>query len=193
MDQWESQLTSLLPPPTPQILVDDSTLHATEARLGIHLPSDYVSFCRSHGPGSICVTTYSFVVSSPFTEIQSASSLVEYVDYFGYAQREMRRGLRVDDTGLRIFPEAGGLLPFACIDATHFTWKTIGSPDQWTIVVLWYYENGGFVHHDMGFNEFWVKLLNREIVLGPCSDTWNPETDISFMPIPIRPGRKRRP
>jgi hypothetical protein len=61
-----------------------------------------------------------------------------------------------------MYPQPGGLLPFATVhDVHHLNWLTNGLPDKWD-VVYWYFDGLEFIHlTGDSFLLFLLKVLRR--------------------------------
>jgi uncharacterized protein (TIGR02996 family) len=84
-----------------------------------------------------------------------------------------------------LFPEVGGILPFAKTDGGDFVcWRTAGEPDEWDVVDFSRYDQGGYEHLPLGFSEYFFKVLNREVILERHrgGQSWKPRKDLRFEP-----------
>lgn len=169
------ELTCLLRPPESPIDVNETMLHENEATLGVSFPQDYVEFSRIYGSGAISVTAYSLEVRCAFRP-----NVARYVEEFRYCKGEYRKAMQTFDVGLGLFPEPGGLLPFANRDDHYLAWKTEGCPNTWKVYSIWTYDWNGFEAHELTFLEFLVRMLKREVSMPGWQSNWNPATDISF-------------
>ena len=161
---------------------DDFMLTMNEEALGIRFPSDFVKFGRVYGSGVIS-SKYSWKVCSPFSPLfcqlcmRCARTLLCHrgmpkIKSSGYAE-------------FPVFPENEGLLPFAYSDELDWVcWLTKGEPNDWIVVDITRFEKGNYLALDMGFSEYFVKVLSREIVLDrhEGGQTWDPTKDLSFEP-----------
>lgn len=171
------KLKGLLPTPKYPIHFDESILEKNQAVLGTEFPSDFLDFSRRYGSGSISVKAYEWEVYGALD-----SSFPQFVDSFRFSKGEYREAMETFDVPLGLYPEEGGLLPFAVRNDVYFTWKTDGSPDEWRVVVLWTYDIDGYEQYDQNFSEFLVKLLTRQIQVAGFKTEWDPAKDISFEP-----------
>ncbi len=173
------KLHEILSPSNTPIDVEESQLEKTISELGVVFPIDYLKYSQVYGSGTIVVNEeYDWEIYSAFRP-----TFPRFVRRFFDRQDSYRKATENLHIPLGLFPEAGGLLPFGHRDDVYFTWKTNGPPDEWTIVVLWLYQEGGYQEFAIGFVEFLVEFLCQRITLEPYqSATWNPETDISFEP-----------
>ena len=129
-----------------------------EKQLGTRLPLDYKGFLEAFGIGTI---NSFMVVLMPLCPNQ-------YIDLLkrGRAELEAYEILKrefpkyyLDD----IYPTPGGILPFGVTDNGEVLyWRTIGSPEEWTVTI---YESRGPKHFDFkgGMTEFLRALLIGEV------------------------------
>lgn len=201
MNTWSDLLANLLIPPTTAIPVQEENLRRNEEELGISFPSDFVAFARRYGSGliragySLETAEYSdrscsFEIASPFDYGWKAGLDQWYRDNYYFRDGYTTAGV------LGLFPEPNGLIPFggpAFVSDFHFGWKTSdASPEDWPVMVLWDYKADGFVTFEMGFAEFWVRFLRRDITINLFNNSsWNPK-DVSFEPFPLSSTPKPR-
>ena len=171
-----NQLRAILSPPNNPIDVNERILDENVKAIGVSFPVDYVEYSRIYGTGQVSVGKYKWEVWSAFRP-----------RYLGLCQRfhdiwsEMREALETFHLPLGLFPEDGGLLPFAkCDNGVWFCWRTVGEPSTWQVVVLWAYDDDGFQSFDLVFSEFLFRLLTRQLQVEGYSEQWNAQTDISF-------------
>lgn len=161
MNDSIDEFHALLPPPqTPDGL--DYSWEYVEKQLGVSLPSDYKEFIDCYGTARLCefIVIWNMRDSRLFTEpfldhiVGKHSILSEY---------EMLKARGVSGLDCPLFPERGGLLPFASIlDVDYVQWNTEGEPDAWDIV-YWYSDGGEFFHLEGdSFSAFLLKLLRKE-------------------------------
>ncbi len=175
-----SDLRLLMPEPKFPIDVDTVFAEKNQEELGILFPDDYLAFGRIYGTGTIIVhldgeSFYTWHIVSPFCPQYPA-----YVRKFSEIRTEDRAFYGSFDLPLGIFPEAGGLLPFGTRDDLNFTWRTVGEPKDWTVVVIWAYDRGGYVTTELGFSDFLVQFLTRQLAI-PGYEPWDTQR-ISFEP-----------
>ena len=169
-----AQLQELLPPPTSPRDSDDLALHQNEQTIGSSFPSDFLRYSTLYGSGRICVGPYSWEIWSG-----ARTTYPAIVADFSRIWGELRDAIETTHVPLGLFPEPGGLLPFGNRSDVWFTWKTVGQPDEWKIVVMWSYEEDSYQIFDMGFAEFLVTLLTRRITAAGFLSEWE-QSDISF-------------
>lgn len=170
-----NKLTSLIPMPTAPIDTSEKRLTAGSKALAVRLPADFLEYSRTYGSGTISTQAYSWEVYSVFRRTYPA-----FVAKFFSRQDTYRRAMETTHLPLGLYPEPGGLLPFGGRDSVYFCWRTIGEPDEWTVCVLWRYEERGFQLFDLSFSEFLVALLTRKIKVAGYRSRWNPKKDITF-------------
>jgi hypothetical protein len=127
------RLEAIVPPPhIPREVPTAAEWAEYENKLGSALPSDYRAFLNRYGTGGF----------DAFIWIFSPKAKDKYFNLFGQGLamlagvKELRDQFGGDAVPYRLFPELGGLLPFGyTANGDLLFWKTIGSPDRWTIVV----------------------------------------------------------
>jgi hypothetical protein len=175
-----AELAKILPPPNAPLDRDESFLRRLENCTRIQFPADFIEFGKLYGSGTI-KSAYSWEVLSPFRP-----SYPLYILNFARNQELYRDSMEVGNEPFRVFPQVGGLLPFAQSSGGDYVcWETIGEPDDWGVVDFYSFDDGQFERLDMGFSEYFYKVLTREIVLNRHrdGDSWDPQTDLKFMPV----------
>jgi hypothetical protein len=130
MNHLAALRTFLAPPVRPTEAPSSRDLAQCEAILG-RLPEDYKDYLRTYGTG--CVADFIWIMNP------SASNpnlnLLTHGERRLAAYREIR-GDEGAEFPYRLFPEPGGLLPFGLTDnGDTLFWRTLGSPEDWTVVV----------------------------------------------------------
>ncbi len=174
------ELRALIPPPESPIDIAPAQVKLNESALGIRFPSDYLAFGSVYGTGRVFVhldeeSFYFWHIVSP-----GCSRYLEFVKKFSERHIEERDAYESFDLPLGIFPESGGLLPFAHRDDLYFTWKTVRDPNDWTVVAIWAYDEGGYMTTDLSFSDFLVFFLTRKLVIKGY-EPWSTE-QILFRP-----------
>ncbi len=155
-----SRLRNVLTPPNVALDYDEKWLKRNESILRIQFPRDFVEFGKRYGSGNIR-SAYSWEVWSPFR-----SSYPLIVLEFSRVWNIYKEAMEIDDVPFGIFPEVGGILPFACTcDNDWVCWITDGEPDSWRVVDMYNYERGGYEVLDKGFSDYFHSVLTRDIVL----------------------------
>ena len=142
------------PPANPVEPGSPGAFTAVEARLDLALPADYKSLICAYGTGSWKGFLW---VLNPFAQNR-------FHNLFEQTQRQLdaERTIRADWPGqvpFPIYPEPGGLLPWAMTDnGDRLYWLTEGKADTWATIV---YESRGpqYDSHRMSCCEFlrrWV-------------------------------------
>lgn len=152
--RWQTvldELTSILPPPANP---DGGELSwsETEAAIGMALPDDFKAFADRYGPGEINLLIDLFDFRFPDTP--------ELVDEILATPRQIRESFP-DEYELAIFPEPGGIFPFATTsngDDLHWATDPLDSPNDWT-VVLHNGRNAEVVHFDGSFVDMLLAAL----------------------------------
>ena len=147
-----SDLVRLVPPP-PEPVDGDGEWRRVWPSLGCRLPKDYQELVRVYGLGSFD----DVILWTPFTPqswanivVQARSLITDYDE------------MRADDPGSfphPLFPEAGGMLPWASTgDGDWLCWLTGDEPDRWP-VVEWNIREGSR-RHEVGAVQFLTEYLN---------------------------------
>jgi SMI1-KNR4 cell-wall len=127
----ERLLAILTPPPAPAETPPREGWHEVESRIGTALPGDYKAFVERYGTGSIDSFLWIF---NPFSRNEHVNLIAQV-----QTQLDALRALRDEfgeDLPYSLYPDDGGLLPFAATDnGDVLHWKTEGTPDEWTVVV----------------------------------------------------------
>lgn len=123
-------LTALVPPPEHPAVGARSWDWLFE-RLDTRLPADFVALMDVYGAG-----TWLEWLSFARPRDHGERGLVAEA---GWRMRTYRghREAHPDSYPLPVWPEPGGILPFAStIDADWLAWLTIGEPDEWPVIHL---------------------------------------------------------
>ena len=117
------------------------------------LPSDYKAFIARYGAGNVGDFIHLW---SPFTDAKRLGLLPE-----SKAHLDVLRGLRHTKIPHPLYPEKGGLLPWARTDnGDVLMWLTKGRPDQWTVVIT---DSSDFYDTDYGFVEFLSRFVDKKL------------------------------
>ncbi|MCC9609092.1 SMI1/KNR4 family protein [Blastopirellula sp. JC732] len=172
------EVLTIIPIPEFPIDVDENAMKATQLELGVELPSDFLAYARVFGSGTIVIDeTYDFEIYSP-----GRSTFIDFVRKFTDRQNQYRRATGNVNMPFGLFPEPEGLLPFGHRDDMYFAWKTKGDPSEWTIVVIWQFEPGGYQDFAIGFCEFLSGILRQKLRLAPFKTIWDDGAEIQFEP-----------
>jgi hypothetical protein len=123
-------LTRLMPPPDAPIAAAGDWDYVLRA-LGTALPADYVDFIARYGTGRIAgfLWVYNPFERNPYLNLLSRSDAVLDAD------RQTREQFP-DYFPEPLFPETGGLLPWAGTDnGDRLYWRTAGEPNSWSVFV----------------------------------------------------------
>ena len=133
-----ADLKKLVPPPKRPLTLDKSILDRNERVLMIEFPADFVEFGETFGSGTFrCPASWD--VWSPYL-----SEYPSFVMHFSRIWSDFKDAVEAIDLPFEIFPEVGGLLPFATSpDGDWVCWVTHGPPDDWTVVDVGLYEKDG--------------------------------------------------
>lgn len=149
-------LVALAPPPrAPLYAVGEWA--AVEAELGTALPADYRALVTVYGSGLFADWLGLFDPFDPRPHVR----LAEQVRLLGQTNRDLRADFP-DFFPHPLFPEPGGLLPFARANTSHLYWVTRGKPDAWTIVVMGRAE-GEHEAYRFGAAEFLLRWLGGKL------------------------------
>ncbi|GAB4158226.1 MAG: hypothetical protein Tsb009_35380 [Planctomycetaceae bacterium] len=176
VEQWSFE--ELLIVPNAPIDTDESAIERSMGALGIRLPHDYLLFCDKYGSGSV------FTAGKRF-ELISAGRVTypDFVRDFSERQGQFRDAMETHDVGLGLYPEKGGLLPFGKDDSgTYFCWDTHSSPDEWTVVVIWEYEDDGFKRLNCSYSGFVCGLLKGSQPHPLWGKKWKPILPVDYLP-----------
>ncbi len=157
---WIEELKSILPPPASAPECDEGQLRRNQKALRVKFPDDYIEFGRIYGNSAIRCG-YDWYVVSPFSPM-----FLEIAMRHARNQMEYKASQEVEGMPFGIFPELGGILPFATTGGGDWVgWITDGAPNEWTVVDMENYDHGQYELLDMGFAEYFCRVLSRDIVL----------------------------
>jgi len=163
------QLLRIMPAPTTP-LAGSGDWQAVASTVGTALPGDYMAFISRYGTG--CISGFLWVYN-PFEENVRLNLLSRYRIILD-GDREIRESFP-DDVPEPLFPEAGGLLPWAGTDnGDRLYWRTIGDPDAWSVVV-WESRGPQYESIALSMTGFLYAWLQGEIIVPvfPPED-WEP-------------------
>jgi hypothetical protein len=154
-------LLKLMPPPSSPINTGNSNKWKNvEKELGVDIPTDYKSIISAYGSGSV---DYYLWLLNPF-ESNEYISLLKKSRVLINAFIELRLQFP-ERYNSPVFPELGGLLPWAFTDSgVEICWIVgKGNSDDWTVGIH-NPANGTIVDFKCNAVSFMVKLLSKEIV-----------------------------
>lgn len=102
-----TELVKVLPPPSELLDTDEVILRRLENCTRTQFPADFIEFGKVYGSGTI-KSAYRWEVLSPFRP-----SYPLFILNFARNQDLFRDTMEIGDEPFRIFPQVGGLLPFA--------------------------------------------------------------------------------
>lgn len=149
-----AELKALVRPTTAEP-IDDQTWDSAAEELGVTFPEDYRKFLETYGKGLFADF---YVVFSPVS--QDRAQLKTLIDRVSAAFEDEA------DLPHPLFPETGGLLPWATDEnGNNYFWLTEGPPESWPVV---HYEPRGpqgiaFVNHHCGLTDFFLGIFRGEI------------------------------
>ncbi len=167
-----SELAALVSPPDAPLDFDKTVLQRNQGILRIEFPADAVEFAKVFGSGRF-KCAYTWEVWSP-----SRQTFPLIVLEFSRIFNMFKESMEIDDVPFAIFPDVGGILPFATSsDGDWVCWITKGEPNDWKVVDLYQYEQGFYQILEMGFSEYFYNVLTRNVVLDRLKegDVWNPD------------------
>jgi hypothetical protein len=167
---WE-ELTTLLIPPAEPCEFTRCSWGVIESELGLPLPEDFKWFCDRYGPGRISYVAV-LVPTQADRYAQRVRSLTdEHPTAYGEFEDE--------PSEFAFYPHSPGLFPICrTADAEGVWWLADRSvsPDRWPIVVTPRHETNETFQFQMGFCEFVVAWLRKQI-------------DIWYLEVPEHPVR----
>ena len=151
-----ARLAAILRVPSPLVAAPGEADWArVEAELGTPLPADYRAFVGYFG--SVEIGTV-FVTYSPFATLETVNLLAEVRGLTPYLQT-----IPDYDLPYPLFPDSGGLLPWgSTTDDGILFWRTIGAPNEWTVVVALSI-GGMFEEYDSDMTTFIGRWATKEI------------------------------
>ncbi len=127
-----------------------------EQALGVALPLGYRRFVDIYGTGAI---NEFLLILNPFAE-DPLSNLLKRGEVIRKDYITVRTEFP-EYAPFRVFPEAGGILPWAVDDnGDNFYWLTEGDPDHWPIIVYDSRAPEYYAYHQ-AWTDFLVSLLTR--------------------------------
>ncbi len=157
----------LVPPHDPAETGSPEEWLRVERTLGTVLPSAYKEFVSTYGTGAI---NNFFWVLNPFAEDSAINLLSE-----GQRIREVYAAKRAEYPQywpFRVFPEAGGLLPWAFDrNGDELHWLTQGDPEHWHIIVYGPREPT-YHEYTQPVPEFLLGVLTRRLVCPEFPDVF---------------------
>lgn len=116
-----------------------------EQKLGTKLPNDYRGYIEHYGNSSICDYV---VVADPFST-DPAGDLLWVVSHVLETERELYEKHGGKGFPFPPFPDSGGLLPWGhTTNGDQLYWRTVGEPNQWTVVV---YGSGSGLYEELPY------------------------------------------
>ena len=151
---FESLKELVTPPEQPAEVGSVEAWLRCEAQLGFKLPSDYREFVFAFGSGLFAGL---YRVYNPFAKSEW-TALHPSVERTCTHLREFRQSFP-QDVPYPIYPEPGGLLPWANDEnGNDYYWQTLGEPDTWQ--VLSFNNRGeGFREHQCSMTAYLTNIL----------------------------------
>ena len=134
-----------------------------EALIGLTLPDDFKQIVTYYGPGiwADWIILFTPVTAGSPYDLESwpADMLEQERGFLGDLTAEQR----AEEFPYRLYPEAGGLYPFALsAQGDRFFWRTVGPPDEWP-VVLSYARDTATTEFPFGIGELLERYLRNEL------------------------------
>lgn len=169
-----NELTQLIPPPVAPVRANDERdLEDVLARWKIEFPREYLSICLTYGSGRFLAGTLE--IPNPYDSWFCGWVESELMKLRQHAER---RG-----SGPPVFPDPGGLFPFARDDnGNRFYWSTKGLPDEWAIACRTHEYDWDYV--DLSLSSFLVALATNRLefdTAGYWGEPFPPE-HLEFIP-----------
>lgn len=118
-------------------------------KFGVRLPTDFQDFIGIYGTGTV----------GDFVLIFNPFSPDKYSNLFFNMEFILSSAYQAKEFPLPLYPQSGGLLPFAKTDdGDYLWWKTEGEADNWTIVVT-EVRSDNYEVYPMTMTDFLVKLI----------------------------------
>jgi len=163
------EFVGLVPPPAETKDVPRNPDWADVAKdLGTDLPVDYKSLIETYGTGAFAEFLW---VLNPFTPNENLS-LISVAKRRLEGERENRRAFPIP---YPLFPEKGGLLPWAVTDnGDTLFWLTVGNPEQWH-TVLNPSRSNDYHRYEVGAVGFLTGWLRDELKPMPFKGVFEPD------------------
>ncbi|MCG8419786.1 MAG: SMI1/KNR4 family protein [Proteobacteria bacterium] len=131
-----------------------------EQELSLVLPEDYKWFIEQYGTG--CVSMYVWILN-PFSKNENLN-LIYQIGSQSALFREMKDELGEEGCPYRVYPDEGGLVPFAISDNgdTLFWLADSQDPQDWPVVVN-QTRSSIYEVHEQNMTSFLLKLVTGEI------------------------------
>src|SRR5688572_7329103 len=128
------ELSAVLPPPVEPVRpATDESLDRAEEQLGTRLPTDYREFLKTYGSGSF----YEFFFAANFGDPEG---LRDFEGMLNILKSNLEMDRSYPDRPLHnhtAFPSENGLLPWGGSNNGDFAfWRTAGTPDEWTVLLI---------------------------------------------------------
>jgi len=155
-----NEIIKLIPiPENPKETGDSVSWENIEEQCKTALPDDYKWFINTYGSGQIG----GFVnVFNPFSA-NKYINLISQMKVILDIERELKENDNDHERPYPLFPDEGGLFPFAGTDnGDVFFWKTTGNPSKWT-VILADLRSPYYNEYDTTFSGTLEKLMKEEM------------------------------
>lgn len=178
------KLTKIVPPPkAPFESGSAKEWTQLQKKLGTKLPDDFKEYGKKYGSGSF---GYSVHVYQPFSQ-----EFLEMVNFHSCNLEAFKVGEGADYVPYEVFPPKSGLLVWGGdSNGNELYWKTVGEPNEWSIVVR--SRDNEYQEFPGPFTEFLADALTRKIDVQVWSECEFPSpSDFQFLPrapLPPKPA-----
>ncbi|WP_051711572.1 SMI1/KNR4 family protein [Andreprevotia chitinilytica] len=173
MDKENNLVAIIAPPSNPSELPSEGGWAAVEKRLGVSLPDDYKRFIETYGSG--CIGRFLWIFN-PFSKNQNLNLERQIVTQAKVLEELQTYG---EVMPFKSFPEQEGILPFGITDNGDLLfWRTIGRPDDWSIVVN-EARSPEWEDFNLSISEFLTEILKRQLVCN-CFPKSFPSLPLSY-------------
>lgn len=194
MIDYFNRLVAMVPPPEEPFEIGDVEGFArVETELGLELPDDYKRAIQTYGSGQ---WQEFWTILNPFRENEFTNLVIQCQN-----RRPMKWSALDAERAIReaqgkyphpIYPEAGGILPWAITDnGGRFFWLTDGQPKNWPTV---YYANRSpaFEVYRMPCTELLYKAVAGELPIfeGPFGKDYQYGRPDAFVPFQSKQKRE---
>ncbi len=171
------ELIAVLPPPLQQR--EPGSVRQWEdvqRRSGIIFPSDYKDYIGTYGTGVVGAYIYPYNPFAAVTGINLLDQWPRMVDLY----RHYRDKIGPRACPYPLYPEPGGLLPWAFTDQEDMLfWRTGDAPESWTVVVAQEAGEGQFQDYEETMTSFLAKWIAGEIVCDLFAE-WAQHTEAEY-------------
>ena len=159
---WTAELAAVMPPPALEQrhpVPQPAEWTAVEEALGRAIPADYTAFMAEWGPGGIGDFIRLFAPNGAFPAVRMPDATLGPVRSY-----ETLKAHHPQTFTMPVFPQDGGLMPFAVTDNGDYLGWIVGpgGPETWP-VGIWGEDEGVAEVFPMSFGPFIVELVKGEL------------------------------